>query len=223
MVITASSWLAILVTFDRVAALKNWKLLINCIRRHPKLIIVTIVISSAIFHVPRFVEYVPSQNVIVKMGNKQVTSRAMLSKIYSNYQYRIVMFILNSTFTTIIPLFLISVLGGILIINFILLQKSQNNLSIPRRLSQRHRVSASIATKLVCVYCSLFIITEIFSLVVSIFAMIDPTFIIDGPKNVVIHILSDVNNFFIFVRTSVSFLLYWLSCSQYRETLRKLF
>ena len=219
--ISASCWYAVFVTLDRAAAIKNWS---NCsvfIKIHIQEIIAGIFITSFIFHIPRYVEYVPDTEEIQKIIENPSLSGAKLSKLYQYNHYRIITFFLNSVVTTVIPLSVVVIFGIILVSNFKALHRSQFRLS--PRLSRKNEEQISIATKLVLVYCILFITTELFSLFVIVFALINPLFIVRGKENPIHYIISEFSNFLIIFRASVSFLLYWMSCAQYRAHQRQLF
>ena len=149
-------------------------------------------------------------------------SAANLTNLYQNEEYRIIAFFVNNTISTIIPFFIICVFGSVIIKNFKTLKRARETFRMSRIIAQNHEDQISLATNLVLTHCILFGLTEVSSITVYCFAVVDPTFVIEWEMNTIAHILSDVNNFLIIFRASVSFLLYWMSCSQYRQCVKRL-
>ena len=221
--ITASTWYACLVAVDRVAAIKNWNAFHKLIKRNSNNTIVAIFLFSCFFHLPRFCEYVPDEEEIKKMVLHSASSTGKrVTLFYENQLYRMAIFILNSIVLIVIPLLIISVFEFLLIVNFFALQRSHINSIRSARFRRIRRKQVSLATNLVLVSCTVFIMTEIFSLLAIGTAMLDPLVISGTSSNLPFQIISIINNFSIILRTSIIFLFYCMTCREYRVYLGSL-
>ena len=181
------------------------------------------VVFSTVYHLPRFFEYVPDSDEIKQMFNETSLYGTRLTRLHKIKEYRILMLILNSTMTTLIPLIIISTFGTVLIINFVTMQHSRLIFQNSSSLERKRQAQISLATKLVIVSCVLYTITEVLSLCAIISTMIEPIFNIHDQGNPILRMTSEFNNFFLNLRESVNFLLYWMSCREYRAYFKKLF
>ena len=225
MTISASTWFACVVVIDRVAAIKNWKIYFNLIKEKEQQIISIIIILSFILHLPRFLDYFPDHEEIQKMMSDPLVKGADLGPLGEHDQYRIITFFVNGILISLIPLTINGFFGSFLIVNFIYLKRSRLQFSASQisRSSRNKDNNIALATKLAIVSSCLFVTTGVFSFVVTISAMINPKIILQGHLNPFMLIISDVATFLIVGRISVLFLLYCLSCRQYRKALGRLF
>ena len=221
--LTASSSFSCIVAIDRFAAVKNFDKIYKFIKKQTRVIIVIIVICSSALHIPRFFEFYPDQKEIELMLNNSQKTGARLTRLYKIEQYRVATFFINSTFTTIVPFLIMSIFGGFLIGSFILLHKSHTHLDQTGRISRGHREKISLATQLVLLSIGLFTITGIFSLIMISVAIFDPTFITQGSSHPILNYIRHLNNFLISLRSSINFLIYCATCSQYRAHIKKMF
>ena len=223
MAVTAGSWFSCVITIDRFVAVKNRQETYKFIKKNLYGIIFILVLASVILHIPRFFEFYPVREEINQEVMRPSLSGVQYSSLNQNHFYNVLSMIINSAFTTVIPLLVIAVFGFILITNFINFQKSGVHLRRRGKVSSCHREKMALTTKLALLSIGLFTCLAIISVIMIGVSGFDPTFFTKGSASPFLNTMKHINNFLINLRSSVNFILFCISCSQYRASLKNLF
>ena len=220
-IVTSANWCSGVLAVDRYFAIINYSRAIRFIKINVRIIITLIVFLSFLFHLPRFFEFYPEYDLIDQGTNKSTTDFRPTELYLENY-YQIITFFVNLIFTNMLPMIAIASFGGLLIKNLFSIQNDRERLHRTRRAAPNNKKQIYLATKLVLVSITLVTIVGVLSLILTIYEFLDPTFISQTATNPLISITVDFNNFLVIFRASINFLLYCLTCSQYRSKLKRL-
>lgn len=207
--ITCTSWLTVAVTIERFIAIRfALKAKIMCTIYRAKVAIITIFITSFVFHFSKWFEY---------GVNKDITNPkpVILLPLSHSKSYMSFMHSTNITIAVFIPEISLSILNTLLV--FFLVKHNASTKHMKKQTSQEIAHITTIVITMVLVFMMCHSIGLYLAICISIY---DRSTVLNTPIGVR---LRAINNFLVLINSSVNFILYTAISQRFRSTMKCIF
>lgn len=211
MFITCTSWLTVAVTIERFIAIKfTLRARLICTISRAKKAIAAIFITSCLFHISKFFEYMVNPDM-------NSPSPVLTTWLGQNQAYETYLFSVNISLAVIIP-FLSLIIINILLIVGLVSHNAEMRQTIQSSSSRRDMVQITVVViTMVTVFISCHAIGVYLALMISVIGR-NAAFAV--PINTALRF---INNLLVLVNSSVNFVLYSIISQRFRKMAKEVF